>query len=352
MIKLLSRNEIDDNQWNELINTCSYGCCYALTWYLDIVSPNWKALVFLQNGDYQAVMPLPIATTFGIDYIKQPLFCQQLGVFSKNSDNISEIPDKVFLDFFAILFQHYNYVAEYSLNIGNNVFNKEVNQDANLFIQTYKGLIINNLYHTHLLNLQQDYTTIYDNYNKDRKLNLKRAKLLQTNIIESQDINPLIEIFITETEHKIKGGVHVQAYDLLRKVYQALLDRNMAKIYYTINQQQEIESGILLVFSQRKIIYLFNAAKTKYRKNNGRTLLIDHVLQLYANKEYDYFDFESPEIKDISDFYQSFGAKPFPFLQIHYNHLPFWVQIPKKIRQLFSRYFIRLSYLCKKQPKS
>jgi hypothetical protein len=334
MIKLLSRNEIDDNQWNELINTCSYGYCYALTWYLDIVSPNWKALIFLQNGDYQVVMPLPIATTFGIDYVKQPLFCQQLGIFSKNSDNISEIPDKVFLEFFATLFQHYNYVAEYSFNIGNGIIDfsqKHLSGDLKPPDRCF-------LLHTHLLNLQQDYTTIYKNYNKDRKLNLKRAKLSQTNIIESQDINPLIEIFITETEHKIKGGVHVQAYDLLRKVYQALLDRNIAKIYYIINQQQEIESGILLVFSQRKIIYLFNAAKTKYRKNNGRTLLIDHVLQLYANKEYDYFDFESPEIKDISDFYQSFGAKPFPFLQIHYNHLPFWVQIPKKIRQLFYRF--------------
>ena len=334
MIKLLSRNEIDDNQWNELINTCSYGYCYALTWYLDIVSPNWKALIFFQNDDYQAVMPLPIATTYGIDYVKQPLFCQQLGIFSKNPDDISEIPDKVFLDFFATLFQHYNYVAEYNFNIGNGIID---------FLQKYLsgGLKPPDRYfllHTHLLNLQQNYTTIYKNYNKDRKLNLKRAKLSQTNIIESQDINPLIEIFITETEHKIKGGVHIQAYDLLRKIYQALLDRNMAKIYYTINQQQEIESGILLVFSQRKIIYLFNAAKTKYRKNNGRTLLIDHVLQLYANKEYDYFDFESPEIKDISYFYQSFGAKPFPFLQIHYNHLPFWVQIPKKIRQLWNRF--------------
>lgn len=341
MIKLFSRNEIDDNQWNELINTCSYGYCYALTWYLDIVSPNWKALVFLQNVDYQVVMPLPIATTFGIDYVKQPLFCQQLGVFSRNDFAISQ---QKLSEFLATFFQHYNYVAEYSFNIGNGIID---------FSQKYLsgGLKSSDRYfllHTHLLNLQQDYTTIYENYNKDRKLNLKRAKLSQTklsqtnlsqtNIIESQDINPLIEIFIAETEHKIKGGVHVQAYDLLRKVYQALLDRNMAKIYYTINQQQEIGSGILIAFSQRKIIYLFNAAKTKYRKNNGRTLLIDHVLQLYANKEYDYFDFESPEIKDISDFYQSFGAKPFPFLQIHYNHLPFWVQIPKKIRQLFYRF--------------
>jgi hypothetical protein len=231
-----------------------------------------------------------------------------------------------------ILLKNYDYIAEYNFNVFNKV--NDINDLANKFgkkLHTYT-------FHTHLLNLQQNISQIYDSYSNDRKMNLKRGLKLhqEKNIIisENTNIEPLISLFVHETAHKIVGGVNPNAYHLLRNVYEALSERNMAKIFYTININNEIESGILIAFSNRKIIYLFNAGQTKYRKNNGRTLLIHHILEKYANTNYDFFDFESPEIPDIAAFYQSFGAMNYPFLRFHYNNLPFWVQIPKEMRKV------------------
>jgi hypothetical protein len=52
-------------------------------WHLDRTAVVWDALVW---GDYEFVMPLPVRKKWGIQYVYQPLFCQQLGIFPKPSN--------------------------------------------------------------------------------------------------------------------------------------------------------------------------------------------------------------------------------------------------------------------------
>jgi hypothetical protein len=326
MLQLFQRTEINDILWNELITNSLQGYLYAYTWYLDIVSPNWKAIIEVQDQQYLAVMPVPVLNSFGIEYVKQPLFCQQLGIFSQPNYQINE------LNYVEKLCKEFSYIADYTWNYHNFSQN-----ELQLFSPQNVNLCKPETLCTHLLSLQQTAEEIYAGYNADRKMNLKRALKSEVQIIESIDIEPLINLFITETSHKIIGGVHPQAYDFLRQIFAALQSRNQAKLYYTVNQKNEIEAGGLFAFDKQKIIYLFNAALHQYRKNNGRTLLINKVLQEYANKEYLYFDFESPAISPIAEFYESFGAKPYSFSQLHYNNLPFWVEIPKKIRRYLTQ---------------
>ncbi len=79
MTKHLKHEEIDLEKYSTTIINCAWGRIYALPWYLDIVSPNWEALV---NEDYSIVMPLPIKRKYRLKYITQPYLCQQLGVYS------------------------------------------------------------------------------------------------------------------------------------------------------------------------------------------------------------------------------------------------------------------------------
>src|SRR3990172_7490113 len=79
MITYLKHSEIDKPKWDKCIQNSSNGLIYAYSWYLDFVSPNWQALV---RGDYEYVMPLTCKKKYGINYLHQPFFAQQLGVFS------------------------------------------------------------------------------------------------------------------------------------------------------------------------------------------------------------------------------------------------------------------------------
>ena len=76
MIRFVNRNQIDVEKYNYCIEKAIQSRIYAYAWYLDIVADNWSVLVL---DDYDAVMPLPWKIKYGIKYITQPFFTQQLG---------------------------------------------------------------------------------------------------------------------------------------------------------------------------------------------------------------------------------------------------------------------------------
>ena len=79
MIKVLKHNKIDKKSWDDCIHKSFNGNVYALSWYLDIIHPEWDALV---ENNYERVMPLTNSKKFGLSYMFQPFFAQQLGVYS------------------------------------------------------------------------------------------------------------------------------------------------------------------------------------------------------------------------------------------------------------------------------
>ena len=99
VIKYFQHSEIDKAKWDSCVVDSNNALIYAYSWYLDIVSPNWVALI---KGDYQVVFPLPAKKKLGVSYISQPLFTQQLGLFSsENSNNVDAflraIPKKIWM---------------------------------------------------------------------------------------------------------------------------------------------------------------------------------------------------------------------------------------------------------------
>jgi hypothetical protein len=314
-LQIVQRKAIDEKAWNELISNSPQGIMYALSWYLDVVSPNWQAIVYAPQGKYEIVMPLPIRQKYGIAFVQQPLFCQQLGVFALETVTV-ELVDT----FIQKMLQTYQWVSWYCFNTDNPTF-------TNL-------PIAQTVLTTHHLTLHQDAQKNVAKYNKDRKMNLKRALKSAMKIEESTNIQPLIAMFCEEAAKKIEGGVAENAYALLQKLYTTLHQNHCAKLLYT-QEGEKYTAGILLAYYQRHIIYLFNAAYHAYRKSNGRTLLIhEHLLSAptYAPQA-TIFDFESPEKTPIAEFYESFGATPKQFLHISYNHLPYPIRMAQELKR-------------------
>lgn len=322
-LRYFTHSEIDKGKWDKCITQSSQGLVYALSFYLDIVSPNWNAIIEENESNYLAVMPLTEKSKYGITFLHQPLFCQQLGIFSEEKKNSNEKTS----NFLTFILEKYKFVSHYHFNSnspkGKYTFSFYLSSEKTTYFE---------LRHTHHLSLAVPYSSIYKNYSADRKLNLKRATRANLQIIESKDIEPLIDMFEKDIAHKIVGGVAPNVYDLLRKLYQELQTRKLCKLLYTRNEHGQVGAGGLFVFYQNQIIYLFNAAYTTHRKENGRTLLIDYILKKYANSSYT-FDFESPEIEKINYFYESFGAHAVPYSVIHYNHLPYWINVLWNIKK-------------------
>jgi len=312
-------SQIDYLKWDACVEASSQRVVYALSWYLDVVSPGWAALIEEEAGRYVTVMPLPIAKKFGIRFIMQPFYTQQLGIFSIKNDFDAA-------GMLALLRQNFSYVSKYSFNTDNTPGILAGIENKNLIIRQH---------YTHHLNLAVSYAKIYQGYTRDRKLNLKRAQRANLIITESKDIRPLIHLFKADAASRITGGVSVAAYNLLERLYQVLDSKGLATLYYTTTAAGELEAGALFVTYANKIIYLFNAATKQARSRNGRTLLLDTIIQQYAGKPY-VFDFESPvAVASIIRVYQGFGAEPAPFYTFNYNNLPAPVKVIKQVRQAF-----------------
>ena len=76
-IRYLKHSEINKEMWDACVINSTNGLIYARSWYLDAMSPNWEALV---HKDYIAVMPLTASRKWGVSYLSQPAFSQQLGI--------------------------------------------------------------------------------------------------------------------------------------------------------------------------------------------------------------------------------------------------------------------------------
>ena len=82
MIRYLSHDEIDKPQWDACIEGSVNSLPYAASWWLDVVSPGWEALV---SEDYRSVMPLTWHKKLGVYYLYQPYLTQQLGILQAES---------------------------------------------------------------------------------------------------------------------------------------------------------------------------------------------------------------------------------------------------------------------------
>ena len=101
-VKYINHKDIDAEKWALCIENAENSRIYANIWHLDRTAIVWDALVY---GDYKFVMPLPIRNKFGISYVYQPLFCQQLGIFPEPDTSITEEFQN------ALLFPYFCHIA-------------------------------------------------------------------------------------------------------------------------------------------------------------------------------------------------------------------------------------------------
>jgi hypothetical protein len=298
MIKHLQHSEIDKVLWDSTIDSSPNGMIYAKSWYLDLVSPKWKALI---EEDYKTVLPLTCRRKYGFSYLYPPFFTQQLGVFSKEKITIetlnqflNAIPEE--FRFMEINLSHQNKVsAEFKVS----------------------ELL------THHLHLNQSYEQIVKGYSENLKRNLKKAN--QNNLWVTSDFNneTLIELF-----RKTKGqDVHTlkdSDYETFKKLLFECERRNLL-IKLAVKVNNELSAGVLFLKSNHEYILIFSAVDEAARETGSMSYLIDCFIQNHQNENM-HLDFEGSMDKNLARFYKSFGANEVVYLQIKKNRLPFYLR--------------------------
>lgn len=293
MIKFLKHDMIDKNRWDECINMSFNGNIYAWSWYLDIIHPKWDALV---ENDYERVMPLTGKTKFGIHYLFQPFFAQQLGIFSRAPLSQNKVDD-----FINAIPKNYKLI-EYRLN----EFNK-VDYDCESIAK-----------HCNIeLDLIYDYQHLYNNYSKNTKRNLAKAE--NAGLSVNRDILPsdIINLFRTNKGKDVKHWGDME-YGRLLDLIDTAIYHESCLLYGVRNIENEFVAGAVFMYSHDRITFLFSGSDNSNKHHHGLTLLLDNVIRDFSETQYT-FDFEGSDNDGLARYYKGFGGKEVFYPEIKCN---------------------------------
>lgn len=303
-IRFVAHSEIDKRKWDSCIEQSPYGVAYAYSWYLDQICTHWDALV---AGDYLFVMPLVNKRKFGISYIYQPFFTQQLGVFSPQSIN------ETIVEHFVNAIPERFRLADLNLNLGNRV--------KNLQFHTWE----NTTYH---LSLNSGFQEIQLAYNTNTKRNIQKAIQNKITVLHSEDADRFIAFTQTNLASKAPE-VKQSHYTAFGEIIRYALARRLGEIYVATNERGAWLSAVFFLRSNRKCIYLAASSTQEGFERSAMFLLIDRFIQENAGNNLT-LDFEGSNIQGVARFYAGFGASPQNYLSVHINRLPRIIRLLKK----------------------
>ncbi|MDO9511291.1 MAG: GNAT family N-acetyltransferase [Bacteroidales bacterium] len=307
MIKHLKYNEIDKVQWDACINRSFNGNIYALSWYLDIVCYGWEALI---EDDYETVFPLTNGKKGGIDYLFQPNFSQQLGIFS-----VKRMDAETVVRFINNIPGHYRLI-EINLNRHNKLPDN---------FDSYKNNINTEL------PLIQDYTGLWSAYSENTRRNIKKARNQGLQLTRHSGPEALIRLFRENRGREIKQWSDRQ-YKMLSNLLHTCIHKQTGEVYSVHNAHNELCASAFFARSHGRIIFLFSGLSKDGKESGAMPFLIDAVINQHAASNL-ILDFEGSNDEGLARFYASFGAEQVQYPAIRINNLPFLIQWVHRIKR-------------------
>ncbi len=293
MITYYERTELDIEKYDGCIGNAVQYNVFGFSWYLDIVCEQWGAYVL---NDYDAVMPIPWRKKLFIKYVYPPLWVIQLGIYSKEIEDENEFLIEVFDDF--------RYV-ELRMNKENSF------SMLNEFQQERQ---------VQVLSLNQDYETIKNGYNRNRKRELKKS--LNADLTEHWGGNPseFISLFRDNVGKRVYK-INESDYQNLRILMQVCIEKRVGELLTIYDREDRLVSGAFLLKQKNRVTELVCSSDFSNRKNGANTFMNDRAIFKYQ-KNFDVFDFGGSSMNNIAKYYRSFGARDENYIHLVFNNLP------------------------------
>ncbi|WP_299578307.1 hypothetical protein [uncultured Sunxiuqinia sp.] len=299
LISYVNYEAIDTDQWDRCLDNAPNSLIYARSWYLDKLCDRWDALVM---GNYRYVMPLTYRQKFGIRYLYQPLFCQQLGIFPTPTREVSQL----FLQEVARRFSF----AEINLNA------MQLPVDSVGGYEKRQNL---------LLSLVDSYEVMAGNYSQHTRRKLKKASKHQLILVSSISAGEYLRFKKKNQQVRLSE----KEMQKLRNILAFALSRSLGQIYGVYSPGNELCAAAFFIRDKYRVTYLSAISSAEGKKYQAMYFLIDRFIQENAGKEY-LLDFEGSQIPGVARLYKGFGASPEKYHHYRYNRLPWWSKWLKK----------------------
>lgn len=275
-IRKIKRKDLDLKKYSKAINEALNYRIYAEYWYLDVLTEEkWECWVY---GDYEVVMPIPLQFKFGIKFVLQPTYCQQLGVFYKE-----EISDELFREFEKKL--HKYRVRSYCFNEENTErYNPKGEKRVN-----------------YILDLNRPYEEIFENYTKHRRKDIRKSERLGVRVFETQDKENFIKLFLNNYQHLNK----VVNNRFLNHYLDYLLKSQKIILCDVLDESGNLIGAQMFVISGKRRICMGFARDRETENHNASAFVIDYLIRKLSDND-KIIDFEGSVNRKIADFMEGF----------------------------------------------
>jgi hypothetical protein len=275
------------------------------------MSPDWQALIL---NDYEAVMPLTHGKKWGIPYLYQAPFVPQGGIFSP-----AELKSEVVKAFIDTALAHFKFI-EIPLNYKNTVTSET----------TYNARHRSN----YVLDLGQDYDSIYAAYLSSTKKNLKRLKNFGLEYRQGNDHKNIVTAFRNAYGERMKPYIK-EDFDRLIVLFDELQRKNNLLVREVICEGRLLAAAVF-PFDGTRIYNLVSYVSDEGRQKEANYFLFDNLIREFAGQPL-VLDFEGSDVPGIASFYRQFtqSNETYPFVTA--NRLPFPLKQIKALKDRISR---------------
>ncbi len=300
-VTYITHKDIDKGKWDAVIRSADNGLIYGYSYFLDKMSPGWDALIL---GAYETVMPLTWNRKFGIRYLYQPAFTQQLGIFGKDSNDPKTV--SLFLQEAA----HHFRFAEICLNYRNHTSQSEY-QRCNL-----------------ILPLDRTFEKIEESFRKDLLQNVRKAKSLELQYEAGADFKKVISLY--QQSYGSRMALPKDSFENFNSLCQVLLVKDQLLLRHVTSKDGRMLAAGLFLKDENRIYKTMTVTLAEGRTAEANHLLLYELIKEHAGT-HTTFDMSGSDVPSIKSFLIKFGAvvQPYPFVRI--NRLPFPLNQIKKI---------------------
>jgi len=307
LIRYLTHIEIDKSKWNQCIDKATNKLIYAYSTYLDVMADQWDAIVM---GDYEIVMPLTWRKKFGIKYLYQPAFVQQLGLFSNRA-----IDNEIVEAFLELAYSKFQF-AEINLNYQQSElnFNKK-------FITCKKNNFISVVSPSKAVSLFES-----DSYLRKRLNKASRNDLMY---LTEESINTPLKLYKNLYQKKIN---HLTENDFnnFNELCKKFQIENKIIIQKVVSKHNNEVLALALLLKDKHRLYNIISCVT----HTGKKLLANYFLYNEILKENLIeeliFDFEGSDLPGVADFYKKMSSQNQQYISVKWNRLPKIIRLIKK----------------------
>ncbi len=288
-ITILHNSAIDVLRWDQVIKRSPNCRSYAMSWYLDLLHPDWQGWVY---GDYEYVMPVISSSKLWIKYAFQPVYGQQMGIFPPATPQITTFFIGELKKQFRLIemaFNAFNPIPEHAF---------EISQRKNF-----------------LLSLYNSYAHIREGYTQHTRRYVNKAAK-EVSIFTSLGMEEFMGLNARFGEkHTLRN------LSKLKQIVAHAIARKEGLLYFACDRHNQVCGTAFFLKEKGRYTYLNSVLSPEGKKSRAMYALIDRFIYDHAGEPF-LLDFEGSEIEGIARFFAGFGAIPEYYPKVKYNKLP------------------------------